>query len=79
MANKAKRAMKKTFKERLNYWLSEFNKLNNQHGMRLVKGNSLKDFRKSHNEQYQTRVAKMSKNGGYKAKNLGNQLFFFCY
>ena len=79
MANKAKRVMKKTFKERLNYWLSEFNKLNNQHGMRLVKGNSLKDFRESHNEQYQTRVAKMSKNGGYKAKNLGNYLFFFCY
>ena len=79
MANKAKRVMKKTFKERLNYWLSAFNKLNNQHGMRLVKGNSLKDFRKSHNEQYQTRVAKMSKTGGYKAKNLGNYLFFFCY
>ena len=71
--------METTFKLPFFHWLLEFYKLNSKLGMRFVRGNSLKDFRESHNEEYQTRVAEMSKNGVYKAENLGNYLFFFCY
>ena len=79
MANDVKKVMAKPLNELLSKWLSKFGELNKKHGMRPVKGISLKDFRQSHNVEYQRRVVEMSKNGGYKRENSGNYLFFFCY
>ena len=64
--------MGQKFKDSLNSWLAAFQNLDNQSPMRHLEGTSLKDFRKTHNDQYQLRVETMSNNGGYNAENLGN-------
>ena len=64
--------MGQKFKDSLNSWLAAFQNLDNQSPMRHLEGTYLKDFRKTHNDQYQLRVETMSNNGGYNAENLGN-------
>ena len=54
----------------LNRWLGTFSGMNRQ--LALKQGqNSLKDFRLAHNNHYQTLVASISTNGGYKPELIG--------